>query len=136
MHLKMLCKGTKKNCDFQIFARKVCVLTLHFAQILHNINKVSDRTQKREGYGSDKKHPSRASSPLNKGLSNKTGGREGFFRIRQKIASESSKTRTPLIEYSCPVRLMITLSPTASDSQSVTSGLAVRQDGLYPILKS
>ena len=44
-----------------------------------------------------------------------------IFDIRRKLS---------LIGISQPVRLIWTFSPKASDSQSVTSGLAVRRDGL------
>ena len=142
MHFKMHGKGTKKICDFQIFAQKVCDLTLHFAQILLYTNKVSDCPQKREGDGREKQISLPCLLPFIERPSERKReeGRDIFEFIEkspslhQGRASASSKTRTPLIEYSCPVRLMITLSPSASDSQYVTSELAVRHDGLYPIL--
>ena len=74
-----------------------------------------------------------------KAFQTKKGGREGLFRIHQlfalhqELALASSKTRIYFIEYSRQVRLMKTISPKASDSQSVTIELAVRQDGLKDI---
>ena len=50
--------------------------------------------------------------------------------LHQGIAFTSSRARICLIKYSRPVRLMQTISPTASDWQSVTIELAVRRDGL------
>ena len=116
-------KVQKKFAVCKHLGQKSCVLTLHFAQILLYINKVSDWAQKREWDGSDIASHSRASCPLNKGLPNKKGRKGETF-------SNSSNIRDCIIKGSHSVRLMKSLSPTGSDSQSVTSELAVRPDGL------
>lgn len=46
------------------------------------------------------------------------------------VGFASSKTYVRLIKYQPSVRLMKTISPKGSDSQSVTSELPVRRDGL------
>lgn len=118
-----MAKVQKKIAVCKYLGKKVCVLTLHFAQILLYINKVSESHQKREGDGIVNESHSRASSPLNKGLPNKKGRKGGTF-------SNSSNIRDCIIKGSHSVQLTKSLSPTGSDSQSVTSELAVRRDGL------
>ena len=91
--------------------------------------KVSENRQKREGEGRDQKTPSPAISPLYKGVSSKKGRKGGTFSKSSNIRA-SSRTRICLIDNLRLVRLMGTISPTASDWQSEASGLTVRLDGL------
>ena len=102
---------------------------------------------KREGDGSVNKSPSPALSPLYKGLPDEKGRKGGTFSIHRIIGfiknshwphptlAFASSKRFSLIKYSRPVRLMITISPTASDCQSEASELQVRLDGLTTIIK-
>jgi hypothetical protein len=74
-----MAKVQKKIAVCKYLGKKVCVLTLHFAQILLYINKVSESHQKREGYGSVNESPSPAFSPLYKGLPDEKGRKGGTF---------------------------------------------------------
>ena len=122
-------KVQKKIAVCKYLGKKVCVLTIHFAQIPLYINKVSENRQKREGDGSVNESPSPATSPLYKGLPDEKGRKGGTFSNSASIRA-SSRARICLIKSSRPVWLMMTISPTASDCQSVTIELAVRLDGL------
>ncbi len=122
-------KVQKKIAVCKYLGKKVCVLTIHFAQIPLYINKVSENRQKREGDGSVNESPSPATSPLYKGLPDEKGRKGGTFSNSANIRAPS-RVRICLIQHSHQVRLMQTISPTASDCQSVTIELAVRLDGL------
>ena len=95
------------------------------------------KSEKREGHGRGDKNPSRVSTPLYKGFPSKKG-RKGrvililsFLRPAHQIfAISSSTTFNYFIQDYRSVRLVQTLSPTGTDSQSVRSELAVRRDGI------
>ena len=57
----------------------------------------------------------------------------GILALSSEVSEDTTNCLT-LVSIGCPVRLMITISPTASDWQSVTIELAVRQDGLKTFL--
>ncbi len=80
---KCMAKVQKKIAVCKYLGKKVCVLTIHFAQIPLYINKVSENRQKREGDGSVNESPSRAFSPLYKGLPDEKGRKGGTFQFSE-----------------------------------------------------
>ena len=58
----------------------------------------------------------------------------GILALSSEVSEDTTKNCLTLVSIGCPVRLMITISPKASDWQSVTIELAVRRDGLKTII--
>ena len=122
---KCMAKVQNKIAVCKYLGKKVCVLTLHLAQILLYINKVSENRQKREGDGSVNESPSHAFSPLYKGLPDEKGRKGGTFS-NSPIICASSRARIGLIQDSHLLHRILAPSTINENHQSEGFGLPVR----------